>query len=66
MRHISIIPLFSHMNQPCDQDENIVGRALYELIRICNEIDLNMHDAEKNSPDKIVIKRGRKEIKVML
>jgi len=54
------------MNQPCDQDENIVGRALYELIRICNEIDLNMHDAEKNSPDKIVIKRGRKEIKVML
>lgn len=54
------------MKQPYDQEENIVGRALYELIKICNEIDLDTKNTEKGSPDEIIIKRGRKKIKVKL
>lgn len=54
------------MKQPIGQDENIVGRALYELIKILNEIGLDSKNAEKGSPDEMVIKRGRKKIRVKL
>ena len=54
------------MKQPSDQEENIVGRALYELIKIFNEIDLDAKNSGKGSPDEIVIKRGKKTIKVKL
>ncbi len=54
------------MKKPCDQDKNIIGRALYELIKICNEIDLDTKNTEKGSPDKMVIRRGREKIRVKL
>jgi hypothetical protein len=44
------------MNQQCDQDENIVGRALYELIKICNGVDLYAKNKEKGSPNQMIIK----------
>ncbi|MBP7806211.1 hypothetical protein KA057_00865 [Candidatus Gracilibacteria bacterium] len=54
------------MKQPYNQEENIVGEALYELIKILNEIDIDTKNSEKCSPDEIIIKRGRKKIKVKL
>jgi len=55
------------MNQQCDQDENIVGRALYDLIRICNKIDLDAKNKEKGNPDEIIIKqRNGKSLKAKL
>ncbi len=55
------------MKQPYNQEENIVGRALYELIKILNEIDLDAKNTEKGSPDEMIIKRrNKKDIKVKL
>ncbi len=42
------------MNHQCDQDENIVGKALYELIQIFQEIDLNANSQEKMKDDNMV------------
>ncbi len=54
------------MKQPSEQEEKIVGTALYEFIKILNEIDLDAKNREKGSPNEIIIKRGRKKIKVKL
>jgi len=54
------------MKQPSYQEEDIVGKALYELIKILNEIDLDTKNTEKGSPDEVVIKRRKGEIKVKL
>ena len=54
------------MKQLSYQEEDIVGKALYELIKIINEIDLDTKNTEKGSPDEIVIKRGKKSIRVKL
>ncbi len=53
------------MKQPSEQEKNIVGKALYDLIAILNEIDLD-ENTDKGSPDEIIIKRGRKKIRVKL
>ncbi len=45
------------MKKPSKQEENIVGKALYELIKILNEIDLYPKNTEKSSPDEVVIKQ---------
>jgi hypothetical protein len=54
------------MKQSSEQEKNIVGKALYDLIAILNEIDLDDKNTDKGSPDEIVIKRGGKKIKVKL
>ena len=54
----SIISLFFHMNQPCEQDENIVGKALYDLIQIFQEIDLNANSQEKMKNDDMFTVKG--------
>lgn len=66
VRVYSLISLLFNMKHPSDQEENIVGKALCELIKIFNEIDLDSKNAEKGSPDEMVIKRGRKKIRVKL
>ncbi len=54
------------MKQPSEQQKNIVGKALYELLAIFNEIDLVDKNPDKGNPDEIIIKRGRKKIRVKL
>jgi len=54
------------MKQPSEQGDNLVGKALYDLVAILNEIDLNDKNSDKGSPDEIIIKRGRKKIRVKL
>jgi len=38
--------------QPPKQEENIVGKALYDLIAILNEIDLDVENETKESQTK--------------
>ncbi len=54
------------MKKSFEQEENVIGKALYELIKICNEIDLDLKNTEKNSPDEMTIQQGREKIKVKL
>lgn len=54
------------MKQTSEQDKNIVGKALYDLIAILNEIDLYDKNTDKDSPDEMIIKRGGNKIKVKL
>ncbi len=54
------------MKQPSEQEKNIVGKALYELIAILNEIDLNVDNKDKGNPDETVVSQGRRKIKVKL
>lgn len=52
--------------QPSKHEENIVGKALYDLIAILNEIDLDVNNKDNGNSDEIVIMRGREKIKVKL
>ncbi len=40
--------------QPPKQEENIVGKALYDLIAILNEIDLDVEKKGENQKEAIV------------
>lgn len=40
------------MKSPSKQEENIVGKALYDLIAILNEIDLDVENETKESQAK--------------
>ncbi len=42
------------MKQPSEQEKNIVGKALYDLIGILNEIDLEVEKKGENQEEVIV------------
>ena len=46
------------MKPPSEQEEDIVGKALYELIQIFQEIDLNANSQEKMKNDDMVTVKG--------
>ena len=49
------------MEEPSDQEENIVGKALYDLIQIFQEIDLNANSQEKMKNDDMFTVKGTLE-----
>lgn len=46
------------MEEPSEQEENIVGATLYDLIKIFQEIDSNANSQEKMKNDDMVTVKG--------